>query len=116
MDEVQIELGQVIREIHQNYGGHLTSFAILCSKKEPNSPVTEISPWFGGAGELRFTLVIEAAKIALDQIMKENNCSMLEGIEVLKGLILARKLRRDKQARNPRPGGNNGTTPEYPFT
>ena len=102
MDEVQLELGRVIREIHADYGGHLTGFAIICSKHEPNSPATEIKPWFGGEPTLRFGLVIEAAHLALEQIMRENQCSLLEGMEILSGRIVERKLLRDRQAREGR--------------
>ena len=102
MDNVQIELGRVIRDIHANYGGHLISFAIICSKKEPDKPLAEVNQWFGGPPELRFGLVIEASKLALDQIMVENQCSVLEGMKILEGRIMERKFLRDRQAREQR--------------
>jgi len=102
MDEVQVELGRVIRDIHANYGGHLTGFTILCSKKEPDAPLQEVKAWFGGPPEMRFSLIIEAAKMALDQIMIENQCSILEGMRILEGRIFERKLGRDRQARDQR--------------
>jgi hypothetical protein len=99
MDEVQVDFGKALREVHADFGGNMVGFVLLCIKKDPAVPLAEMKSWFGGADELRISLIVEAAKLTLDKIMADNQCSVLEGMKILTGKVLERKFMRDRQFR-----------------
>ena len=102
MDDVQMDFGRSVKEIHAEWGGHLTGFMIVCSKHLPTQPQGEVKQWFGGSPPVRMDLVVEAGHLALTALMNEMSCSPLEAMEVLSGKILERKFLRERQAREQR--------------
>lgn len=99
MDEMQVEFGKVIKEIHADFGGNLVGFAVICIKKDPVAPLAEMKSWLGGLDDIKLSLIVEATKLVLDKIIIDNQCSVMEATKILEGKILERKFLRDRQYR-----------------